>query len=1501
MLPAKQGLYNPDYEHDNCGAGFICSLQGKKTNDIIHKALDILDKLEHRGAVSADGKTGDGAGILIEIPHDFLVTQCDFALPAVHEYAVGMVFLPKKENQRTYCIGVFESEIQKQGLTILGWRKVPVNPEVVGSIASQTEPYIMQVFIGRGATELSDHEFNIKLFCARKIAEHTISDSKLSEASYFYLPSLSTHTLIYKGLLIPEDIKGYYNDLSDPAVVTRLALVHQRFSTNTFPTWDLAQPFRYMCHNGEINTYRGNVSRMQAREELLESDFFGPDIKKILPVILPGKSDSSSMDMVVELLLATGRSLPEVMMMLVPEAWEKHASMDEGKKAFYKYNSCIMEPWDGPASIPFTDGKFIGALLDRNGLRPSRYSVTKDGYVVMSSETGVLDIAPENIERHGRLEPGKMFLVNMDEGRIVEDEEIKKEVTSNRPYQKWLDENLLALKDIPYTGNVSPTEEESFETRMRIFGYTQEDLKTIITPMIFDGKEAIGSMGTDTPLAVLSQRPQLLYNYFKQLFAQVTNPPLDGIREEIVTDTSLSIGKEFNLFDISADHAKKLSIQNPVISNEDLDKIKFIEHQDFKAKTITTLYEVNSGLNGLENALDDMIKAIDTAVDQGANIIILSDRGVSPSLAPIPMLLATSHTHHAFKRLKKRSKFGIIVESAEPREPHHFALLFGYGASAINPYLVNEIIIHQASERNIELDTNKAIENFNKAIAKGIIKVMNKIGISTLHSYRGSQIFEALGLSEKFIDRFFCNTATRIEGIGLYEIEKEISNRHSKAYVHESNLGLPLEIGGDYRWRRDGEAHAVNPQTIASLQQAVRQNKSESYEAFAKMINEQNEKLMTLRGLFEFSSFDPIPIDQVEPWTEIVKRFKTGAMSLGSISQEAHENLAIAMNRIGGKSNSGEGGEDVRRFQPDQDGNWKNSAIKQVASGRFGVSSHYLSSAKEIQIKMAQGAKPGEGGQLPGPKVNPYIASVRNSTPYVGLISPPPHHDIYSIEDLSQLIYDLKNANREARINVKLVSEVGVGTIAAGVAKAKADVILISGFDGGTGASPLTSLKHAGLPWELGIAEAQQTLVMNDLRSRIVLECDGQMKTGRDVAIACLLGAEEFGFSTTPLIASGCIMMRACHLNTCPVGIATQDPELRKNFKGKPEHVINYMYFVAEELRQIMAELGFRTIDEMVGQSQKLNMKKAIQHYKTQGIDLSKILYKPEVPSHVHERNTQEQDHQLENVLDFDILRQEHPALYRKEAQHLEYRIKNTNRTVGAILSNEISKIHGADGLPNNTLSLKFTGAAGQSFGGFATHGLFMKVVGTANDYFGKGLSGATLVAQVPEKATFVPHENIIIGNVALYGATNGEAYINGIAGERFCVRNSGAKAVVEGIGDHGCEYMTGGIAVVLGEFGRNFAAGMSGGIAYLYSEDSTFDEKKFNLEMVELEDLQKDDLESLQGLLQNHVDYTQSPKATAILNDWPQSSKKFIKVMPTDYKRALEMMASTQKEQTTE
>ena len=1495
MFPKKQGLYSSEFEHDNCGAGFICSLKGEKTNGIIGKALNILDKLEHRGAVSSDGKTGDGAGILIEIPHEFLKSQCDFKLPDINNYAVGMVFLPQKKNQREYCTTILENEFKNQGLNFIGWREVPVNKSVLGKISAKTEPYISQIFVEKG--NISEHEFNVKLFIARKISENKILSSKISERSFFYLPSLSSRTLIYKGLLVPEDIKSYYRDLSNPKVVTRLALVHQRFSTNTFPTWDLAQPFRYMCHNGEINTFRGNVSRMQDREELFKSELFGDEIKEILPIILKGKSDSSSMDMTVELLLSTGRSLPEVMMMLVPEAWEKHKTMDAQKKAFYKYNSCIMEPWDGPASIPFTDGKYIGALLDRNGLRPSRYTVTKDGYVVMSSEAGVMDILPENVSKHGRLEPGKMFLVNMDEGRIIEDEEIKSEIVSKRPYKKWLDDNLLPLSEVPYTGNISCIETEKFETRLRLFGYTQEDFKTIITPMAIQGKEAMGSMGTDTPLAVLSDKPQLLYNYFKQLFAQVTNPPLDGIREEIVTDTSLSIGKDFNIFNIEAKHAKKLNIQNPVISNEDLDKIRNIKHKDFSAKSVVALYEIKKGLNGLETSLNSIVQEIEVAIDSGVNIIIISDRGTSVDLAPIPILLACAHIHNSFKRLRKRSKFGIIIESAEPREPHHFSLLFGYGASAINPYMVNEIINHQVEIGNIpKINSSKAIDNFNIAIAKGIVKIMNKIGISTLHSYRGAQIYEALGLNDKFINSYFTNTASRISGIGLYEIEKEICSRYNKAYIEEQTANLDLEIGGEYRWRRNGEAHLLNPSSISKLQQSVRNNSFETYKVYSKLINEQNKKLMTLRGLFEFSNYDPIPIDEVEPWTEIVKRFKTGAMSLGSLSLEAHENLAIAMNRIGGKSNSGEGGEDPKRFEKEKNGDLKNSAIKQVASGRFGVTSHYLSSAKEIQIKMAQGAKPGEGGQLPGPKVNPYIASVRNSTPYVGLISPPPHHDIYSIEDLSQLIFDLKNANRKARINVKLVSEVGVGTIAAGVAKAKADVILISGYDGGTGASPLTSLKHAGLPWELGIAEAQQTLVLNDLRGRVILECDGQLKTGRDVAVAALLGAEEFGFSTAPLIASGCIMMRACHLNTCPVGIATQDPELRKNFKGKPEHVINYMYFVAQELREIMAKLGYKKLDHMIGQSQNLNTVKAINNFKAKGLDLSKILYKPKVSKKISLRNTEAQDHCLKNVLDMKIIKDASRAISSKEKITLNYKIKNTDRSVGAILSNEISKKHGFKGLPEETLSINFDGTAGQSFGAFSTKGILLKVEGNANDYFGKGLSGAKIITKVPEKSTIIAQENIIIGNVALYGAVTGEAYINGIAGERFCVRNSGAIAVVEGIGDHGCEYMTGGISVILGEIGRNFAAGMSGGIAYLFNEKGIFDERKFNLEMVELEDLTPQDIETVKDLIGNHVKYTSSALAKKILKDWSKNSKKFIKVMPTDYKKALEILAKEKK-----
>ncbi len=1491
MALKKQGLYLPEFEHDNCGAGFICSLKGKKSNDIIHKALEILDKLEHRGAVSADGKTGDGAGILIDIPHDFFVAECNFDLPEPGQYAVSNVFLPQKENQRNFCIDVFEENIKKQGLQLLGWRDVPVNRSVPGRIAMETEPFVKQLFIAKEHEAQKEFDFNLKLFIARKVTEHTIIKSKLSESDFFYVPSLSTKIIIFKGLLMPKDISLYYRDLMDPRVVTRLSLVHQRFSTNTFPTWDLAQPFRYMCHNGEINTLRGNVSRMRSREELLESDWFGDEIKNIIPVILPGKSDSATMDMVVELLLMTGRSLPEVMMVLVPEAWEKNTDMSEAKRAFYEYHSCMMEPWDGPASVPFTDGNYIGAVLDRNGLRPSRYTVTKDDYVIMSSEVGVVDIAPENVELHGRLEPGKMFLVNMEEGRIINDEEIKEEIAQRHPYQKWLDKNLVHLKDIPYNDCPLFLNEATLSKRKVAFGYTLEDINTIILPMGKSAKEPIGSMGSDTPIAILSERPQLIYNYFKQLFAQVTNPPLDGIREELITDISLTLGSDQNIFEFSELHCRKLKIQNPVISKEDLDKIKNYDvSPDYKVVSISTLYSIEKGHNGLEDALKSILDQASKAIDDETNIIILSDRGVSKTQAPIPALLACSFVNSGLQKLGKRSKVSVIIESAEPREVHHFALLFGFGASAINPYLVNEIIAEQIEELDItEYTFNEAIENYNKAVGKGILKVMNKIGISTLNSYRGSQLFECIGINTKVVEKYFPNTPTRIEGIGLYEIEKEIAKRHAKAFAKkEIAANLDLEMGGEYRWRRDGEKHMFNPLSVAKLQKAVRNNEETSYKEFADMINEQSKSLMTIRGMFEFSNFDPIPLEEVEPWTDIVKRFKTGAMSYGSISKEAHENLAIAMNRIGGKSNSGEGGEDAERFYKNATGDWKNSAIKQVASGRFGVTSDYLTNAKEIQIKMAQGAKPGEGGQLPGPKVNPAIAKTRNSTPYVGLISPPPHHDIYSIEDLSQLIFDLKSANREARINVKLVSEIGVGTVAAGVAKAKADVVLISGFDGGTGATPLTSLKHAGLPWELGIAEAQQTLVMNDLRNRIVLECDGQLKTGRDVAVACLLGAEEFGFATAPLVASGCIMMRVCHLNTCPVGIATQNPELRKKFKGKPEHVVNYMYFVAQELREIMAQLGFRTINEMVGQVQKLDRNNAIDHYKANGIDLSPILHQVDVPAGTKFYNTQKQIHDVDKSIEFDIIEKANPSLFRKEKAVLDFPICNTDRAVGAIISNEISKIYGAKGLPINTLKLNFTGSAGQSFGAFATRGLTMTVNGNTNDYLGKGLSGAKLVIKVPEKSTIIPEDNVITGNVTLYGATAGRAYINGKAGERFCVRNSGAKTVVEGIGDHGCEYMTGGVAVILGEVGRNFGAGMSGGIAYVYDKNKTF-EKNCSKEGLNLLAVEEDkDIAQLKELIESHYNSTLSPLAQRILEKWEDCLSDFVKVFPEEYRKAL-------------
>jgi len=1486
----KQGLYLPEFEHENCGAGFICSLKGIKSNDIIHKALEILEKLEHRGAVSSDGKTGDGAGILIDIPHDFFVNNCGFKLPKVGDYAVSNVFLPRKENQQYYCTTVFEKHIKEQELKILGWRNVPINNSVLGEIAAKTQPFIKQIFIGKSNPKQDDFQFNLKLFIARKKAEHEIYNSKLSESSFFYLPSLSTKIIIYKGLLIPEDIKLFYKDLNDSSLVTRLALVHQRFSTNTFPTWDLAQPFRYMCHNGEINTLRGNISRLFSREELMESDWFGDEIKNIFPVVLSGKSDSASIDMVVELLLMTGRSLPEVMMMLIPEAWEKNPEMSDTKKAFYEYNSCLMEPWDGPASIPFTDGNYIGAVLDRNGLRPSRYTVTKDGYVIMASETGVIDIEPKNIEYHGRLEPGKMFLVDMNQGRIINDEEIKEDIASRYPYKSWLNNNLVHLKDIPYNDCPVFFNEETLKKRQIIFGYTQEDISTIILPMAQHSKEPIGSMGNDAPIAVLSDHPQLLYNYFKQLFAQVTNPPLDGIREELITDISLTLGSDSNIFDIDENHCKKLKIGNPVISKQDLDKIKSFKSPDFKITSIPILYQINKGHNGLEDALTHTLETVSKAIDTKTNIVILSDRNVNKEYAPIPALLACSYISNGLQKMGKRSQVSIIIESAEPREVHHFALLFGYGASAINPYMVNEIIEDKINELDSSsITTEEAVQNYNKAVGKGILKVMNKIGISTLNSYRGSQLFECIGINTTAVNKYFPNTVTRIQGIGLHEIEKEINKRYIKAYQKQKIAAeLDLEIGGQYRWRRNGEHHLFNPLSIAKLQESVRSNKHSTYKEYSELINNQSRQLMTIRGLFEFTNYDPIPLHEVEPWTKIVKRFKTGAMSYGSISKEAHENLAIAMNRIGGKSNSGEGGENEERFYKHENGVWKNSAIKQVASGRFGVTSNYLTSASEIQIKMAQGAKPGEGGQLPGTKVNLEIAKTRNSTPYVGLISPPPHHDIYSIEDLSQLIYDLKSANREARINVKLVSEVGVGTVAAGVAKAKADVILISGHDGGTGASPLTSLKHAGLPWELGISEAQQTLVMNNLRNRVVLECDGQLKTGRDVAIACLLGAEEFGFATAPLVASGCIMMRVCHLNTCPVGIATQNPELRKKFKGKPEHVINFMHFVAQELREIMAKLGFKTINDMVGQVQKLDRNKTIEHYKASGIDLSPILFKVPVTDDVKLYNTEKQIHNIEQSLDFKIISQAHPALFRKEKTVLDFKITNTDRAFGAILSNEISKIYGAQGLPENTLKINFTGSAGQSFGAFATKGLTLVVSGNTNDYVGKGLSGAKLIVKVPEEATIIPEQNIIIGNVALYGATSGEAYFNGKAGERFCVRNSGAKAVVEGIGDHGCEYMTGGIAVILGEVGRNFGAGMSGGIAFVYDQNNSF-KNHCNTEGLNLDPVfEKEDIIELKRLIENHYNTTLSPLAQRILEKWEIELPKFIKVLPEEYKQAL-------------
>ena len=1487
-----QGLYDPRFEHDACGVGFVANIKGVRSHDIIQKGLQVLQNLTHRGACGCDPLTGDGAGILLQVPDEFLRKQCQslrIELPEPGTYGVGMVFLPRDVNERNVCEGIFEKVVHEEGQRLLGWRKVPTDASTCGDLARKLMPEVRQLFIGGGRDAADAEALERRLYVIRKRVEHAVRAADLRDSETFYVPSLSCRTLVYKGLLLPEQIPQFYADLLDPSMVSALALVHQRFSTNTFPSWDRAHPYRFLAHNGEINTLRGNENWMRAREKLFSSPLFGDDIAKLLPIIDESGSDSGKFDNALELLVRTGRSLPHAVMMMIPEAWQKHEGMSDTKRAFYEYHSCVMEPWDGPASIAFTDGRLIGAVLDRNGLRPSRYVVTKDGFVVMASEVGVLDIAPDNVLHKDRLQPGRMFLVDTENGRIVGDEEIKEVMAARRPYRQWLDKNLVPLRALPEPATLPAAHDaDTLLTRQQVHGYTLEDLRMLMTPMAINAQEAVGSMGNDTPLAVLSDRPHLLFNYFKQLFAQVTNPPIDPIREELVMSLKTTIGAEQNLFDESEQHCHQLELDNPLIGNAELQKIKDVTAGSIRAAVLPALFKVTDGGDGLRTALDELCRQASVAIANGYSIIVLSDRGHDEERAPIPSLLATGAVHHHLIREGSRTRCGIVVESGEPREVHHFSLLVGYGASAVNPYLACETVVDLVEEGILTgVDADTAVEHYLKAANKGLLKVMTKMGISTVQSYHGAQIFEAIGLHRDVIDRYFTWTASRIGGVGLDVIAQECALRHHHAYEVSPALDGDLDAGGQYQWRRRGEYHMYNPESVAKLQHAVRSGNYKRFKEYSALVNDHSEKLCTIRGLLKFKPGTPIPIDEVEPASEIVKRFKTGAMSLGSISREAHENLAIAMNRIGGKSNTGEGGEDPVRYTPDPNGDLRRSAIKQVASGRFGVTSYYLVNSDELQIKMAQGAKPGEGGQLPGHKVDKYIAGIRYSTPGVGLISPPPHHDIYSIEDLAQLIHDLKNSNNRARISVKLVAEVGVGTVAAGVSKAKSDVVLISGDSGGTGASPLTSIKHAGIPWELGLAETQQVLVMNDLRGRIRVETDGQLKTGRDVAIGALLGAEEFGFATAALVASGCIMMRVCHLNTCPVGIATQDPVLRKRFEGTPEHVVNLMMFIAEELREIMAELGFRTVEDMVGRVDMLEPRDAIHHWKGRGVDLSQLLHKPDVPANVAIHCVQSQDHGLEKALDNTIIELAQPALQRREPVEINLPIRNVNRTVCTMLSAEISRRWGMGGLPPETIKIHFTGSAGQSFGAFMADGIAVTLEGDANDYFGKGLSGGRIVVYPPKNASFVAEENIIIGNVSLYGATGGEVFLRGQAGERFCVRNSGVTAVVEGVGDHGCEYMTKGLVVVLGKTGRNFAAGMSGGVAFVLDADGDF-KRQCNLGMVEIDPADDRDLETIHDLVRRHFDYTHSAVAWRALSGWKEYAHRFVKVMPVEYRQVL-------------
>jgi glutamate synthase (NADPH/NADH) large chain len=1452
-------------------------MHGRSSHEIVARGIGALCNLEHRGASGAETNTGDGAGILLQLPDRYFRAVVGFDLPPAGSYAAGMAFFaPDSVDQ---SIDTIEKLVADEGLTLLGWRDVPVDDSMLGKGAKDVEPVFKQLFVG-GASGM---DLERRAFILRKRAEN-------ETATYF--ASLSSRTFVYKGMLTTPQLSEFFPELTDERMESALALVHSRFSTNTFPSWPLAHPYRYIAHNGEINTVQGNRNWMRAREALLQSDLLPGDLDRIFPICTEGHSDSASFDEVLELLHLGGRPLHHAVLMMIPEPWERHETMSDDKRAFYEYHSTLMEPWDGPASIAFTDGTVIGAVLDRNGLRPSRYWVTKDGLVIMASEVGVQEIDPADVVQKGRLQPGRMFLVDTSQGRILGDEEVKSQLAAEHPYGDWLRQHRVHLDDLPPRDYLVP-QHGSLVTQQRLFGYTTEELKILLAPMARTGAEPIGSMGTDTPIAVLSDRPRLLFDYFSQLFAQVTNPPLDAIREELVTSLQATLGPERNLLAPEPASCHQISLPFPILGNDELAKLLYIHEggvEGFKTFAVDGLFPVAEGGEGMRRALDEVRSKVSAAIDDGANIIVLSDRHSNEELAPIPSLLLVSAVHHHLIREKARTRVGLVVEAGDAREVHHMALLVGFGAAAVNPYLAFETIEDMIRHGFIEgVTPHKAVRNYIKAAGKGVLKVMSKMGISTVGSYTGAQVFEAIGLGQEIVDEYFTGVVSRLGGVDLDVLAREVIERHRKAHPENPTelAHRELDGGGEYQWRREGEYHLFNPETVFRLQHATRTKRYEIFKEYTQLVDDQAKKLATLRGLFELKSDrQPIPIDEVEPVSEIVKRFSTGAMSYGSISKEAHETLAIAMNRLGARSNTGEGGEDPDRFVPDENGDWRRSAIKQVASGRFGVTSEYLVNADDIQIKMAQGAKPGEGGQLPGHKVYPWVARTRHSTPGVGLISPPPHHDIYSIEDLAQLIHDLKNSNPAARVHVKLVAEVGVGTVAAGVSKAHADVVLISGHDGGTGASPLTSLKHAGAPWELGLAETQQTLLLNRLRDRIVVQVDGQLKTGRDVVIAALLGAEEFGFATAPLVVSGCIMMRVCHLDTCPVGVATQNPELRKRFSGKPEFVVNFFEFIAQEVRELLAELGFRSLEEAVGRVEALDVRQAVDHWKASGLDLSPILHRPDVDGPLHCVTTQ--DHGLGKALDNQLLSLCADALERGEHVSAQVSIRNVNRTVGTMLGSALTKRYGGEGLPDDTISLTFTGSAGQSFGAFVPSGITMRLVGDANDYLGKGLSGGRLIVHPPEQSPFVPEENVIAGNVILYGATSGEVYLRGVVGERFCVRNSGATAVVEGVGDHGCEYMTGGRVIVLGATGRNFGAGMSGGIAYVYDGDGTF-ANRLNDDMVDIDPLEVDDLDFLKETIARHRELTGSAVAARLLDDWRVESRKFAKVMPTDYKRVLE------------